>query len=132
MRKILLASLAALAFALGGCSSRKTSYVDTLHKSWLDIRHAITEDGSLSQTDMNIGSDLAVILAGEEATYWSGRLAEEGLAIPDWKKQVKAIAEKSSEFEGGSAAPLAKHLEMLDCLEKAIKEMREAAVAGKQ
>ena len=132
MRRTLLASLAALAFALGGCSPGKASYVDTLHKSWLDIRHAVTEDGSLGQTDMNIGSGLAVTLAGEEAAYWSGKLAEKGLAIPDWERQVKAISEGPSEFEGGSAVPLAKHLEMLDCLEKAIREMREAADVGKQ
>ena len=120
--------LAALAVALTGCSLQHggACYIDTLHRAWQDIDRAIQEDGSLRQTDLNMGSGIAVTLAREEAAYWSGLLAEKGMAAPKWETRLQEIAEAAGEYEGGSAAPLAKHQEMLDCLDEAIREMRAA------
>ena len=126
MKKTCLMALAAIAVALCGCSNRSTNYIETLHRSWIDISRAVEKDGSLNQRDLNIGSGLAVTLAHEEAMYWSNELATKGMAIPEWEKRLKEISETPSEFEGGSAAPLSKHQEMLDCLEEAIREMRTA------
>ena len=125
-------SLTVLVIALGGCSTRSTNYVDALHRSWTDISRAVREDGSLRQCDMNTGSGIAVILAREEATYWSCRLAEKGLAIPGWEKKLRDIAKSSNEFDGGSAAPMSKNLEMLEYLDVAIKEMRAVCFACKR
>ena len=130
MKTAYLMTLAALAVAMWGCSSRSSNYVETLHRSWIDIRRAVEKDSSLNQRDLNIGSGLAVTLAREEAMYWSNELAAKGMAIPEWEKRLKAISEAPGEFEGGSAAPLSKHLEMLNCLEEAIREMRASCVAG--
>ena len=124
MQKTFLMTLAILAIALGGCSEKSTNYAETLHRSWTDIRHAVQEDGSLRQADLNIGSCLAVTLAEAEANYWTAILQEKGLAAPEWQKRLEEIAAASSEFEGGSAAPLSKHLAMLDCLDGAIQEMQ--------
>lgn len=132
MKKACLMTLAAVAVALSGCSTRGTSYVETLHRSWTDISRAVENDGSLNQRDLNIGSGLAVTLAREEAEYWSGKLAAKGLAIPEWEKRLKEISEATGEFEGGSAAPLSKHTEMLECLEEAIREMRASYTGGKR
>jgi len=132
MKKTYLMTLAAIAVALWGCSFRSTNYIETLHKSWIDISRAVEKDDSLNQHDLNIGSGLAVTLAREEAMYWSNELEARGIAIPDWEKRLQAIAEAPSEFEGGSAAPLSRHLEMLDCLEEAIREMRASYAAGKR
>ena len=126
MKKTSLMTLAAMTIALSGCSTRSTSYIETLHRSWNEISRAVEKDGSLNQRDLNIGSGLAVTLAREEAAYWSSVLAAKGMAVPEWEKRLKKIAETPGEFEGGSAAPLSKHTEMLDCLEKAIREMRTA------
>ena len=132
MKKTCLMTLAAIAVALCGCASRSTSYIETLHRSWTEISHAVENDGSLNQRDLNTGSGLAVTLAREEAAFWSGKLAEKGLAIPEWEKRLKEISEAPSEFVGGSAVPLSKHAEMLDCLEEAIREMRASYAAGKR
>lgn len=132
MKKTCLMTLAAIAVALCGCARRNTSYVETLHRSWTDISRAVENDGSLNQRDLNIGSGLAVTLAREEAEYWSGKLAAKGLAIPEWEKRLKEISETPGEFEGGSAAPLSKHAEMLECLEEAIREMRASYTGGKR
>ncbi len=123
-------AMAAIAVAMSGCSTRSTSYIETLHRSWTDISRAVENDGSLNQRDLNIGSGLAVTLAREEAMFWSKELAAKGIAIPEWEKRLKAISEAPSEFEGGSAAPLSKHLEMLGCLEEAIREMRASYANG--
>ena len=132
MKKTCLMTLAAIAVALCGCARRNTSYIETLHRSWTDISRAVENDGSLNQRDLNIGSGLAVTLAREEAEYWSGKLAAKGLAIPEWEKRLKEISEATGEFEGGSAAPLSKHTEMLECLEEAIREMRASCTGGKR
>ncbi len=126
MKKTCLMTLAAIAVALCGCASRSTSYIETLHRSWTEISHAVENDGSLNQCDLNIGSGLAVTLASEEAAYWSGKLAAKGLATPEWERRLKEISETPSEFDGGSAALLSKHTEMLDCLKEAIRKMRTA------
>ena len=130
MKRTCLMAMAAIAVAMSGCSTRSTSYNETLHWSWIDIRRAVEKDSSLQQRDLNIGSGLAVTLAREEAMYWSNELAAKGIAIPEWEKRLKAISEAPGEFEGGSAAPLSKHLEMLNCLEEAIREMRASCVDG--
>jgi len=130
-----LMALAAIAAVLTGCATRNEGnicYIKALHRSWTDIDRAVREDGSLRQVDMNIGSGLAVTLAREEAAYWSGLCAERGLTVPAWEKRLAEIAEAPAEFEGGSAAPLSKHLEMLAALEEAIGEMRTACGDGKR
>ena len=124
MKKTFLMTLAILAITLEGCSAKSTNYAETLHRSWTDIRHAVQEDGSLRQIDLNIGSGLAVTLAEAEASYLTAILLEKGLAVPEWQKRLEEIAAAPGEFEGGSAAPLSKHLAMLDCLDGAIQEMR--------
>ena len=124
MKKTFLTTLAILAIALGGCSEKSANYAEALHRSWTDIRHAVQEDGSLRQIDLNIGSGLAVTLAEAEASHWTAVLQEEGLAAPEWQERLEEIADATCEFEGGSAAPLSKHLAMLACLDGAIEEMR--------
>ena len=131
MKKSLLCILAVLLIGLAGwvqqsnSLSKNPSYIDTLHRSWLEIADSISNDSSLTQSDMNEGSGIAVLLARKEADYWSSRLLAKGIAIPAWNEHLEEIISAPSEFEGGSAAPLTKHMEMIDYLLKTIDEMRK-------
>jgi hypothetical protein len=131
MKITTLLALAVLSLALGGCSPKAPSYIDALHRSWNAIYLSVLEDGSLLQVDLNTGSGLAVTIAEEEANYLTAILAEKGLTVPEWQKRLGEIAAAPNEFEGGSAAPMSKHLEMLAYLDETIKELRAAYSSAK-
>ena len=65
MKKTCLMTLAAVAVALSGCSTRGTSYVETLHRSWTDISRAVENDGSLNQRDLFLDSNVSEMQASE-------------------------------------------------------------------
>ena len=130
MNKQLLGVCIVFVMTMVGCVQdskleKERSYIETLHSSWLAIEHAVTEDVSLTQSDMNEGSGIAVLLARKEAEYWTNRLSAQGRAIPSWKKRLEEISKASSEFEGGSAAPLSKNMELLESLRKSVDELGE-------
>ena len=126
-----LLALAVLPLALGGCTPKAPSYIDALHRSWNAIYLSVLEDGSLQQVDLNTGSGLAVTIAEAEASCLTNILMEKGLPVPDWQEHLDEIAAAPSEFEGGSAASLSKHLEMLAYLDETIKELRAAYSSAK-
>lgn len=111
MDRLLRLLPAILALSLAGC---RTSYIDTLHQARVDIDAAVGKDGTLQQSNLNAGSNIAMHLACEEVIYWEGKLMEMDMDLPDWRKRMDEIARQPTEFEGGSLAPLQRHQRLYD------------------
>lgn len=121
MKRMLSLLPAILVLGLTGC---RTSYIDTLHHARVRIHHAVIEDGTLQQCNLNAGSNIAMHLACDEAIYWEGKLKEMGVAVPDWRKRLEEIAKEPTGYEGGSMAPLERHLRLYDYADGIAAELK--------
>ncbi|MFA6929628.1 MAG: hypothetical protein WCT05_04825 [Lentisphaeria bacterium] len=121
MNRILSSLLAILALSLTGC---RTSYIDTLHNARIRIYNAVCEDGTLQQCNLNAGSNIAMHLACDETIYWEGKLMEMDIAVPDWRKRLEKIAREPTGYEGGSMAPLVRHMRLYDYADGIATELK--------
>ena len=121
MNRILSLLPAILVVSLTGC---RTSYIDTLHDARVSIHHAVNNDGTLQQCDLNAGSNIALHLACDEAIYWEGKLMMMDVDVPDWRKRLEEIAEEPTGYEGGSMAPLVRHMRLYDYADGIATELK--------
>jgi len=121
MNRILRLPFAILVLSLTSC---RTSYIDTLHNARVSIHHAVNEDGTLQQNNLNAGSSIAMHLTCDEAIYWEGQLMMMDVDVPDWRTRLEEIANEPTGFEGGSMAPLVRHMRLYDYADGIATELK--------
>ena len=90
MNRILSLLPAVLMVSLTSC---RTSYIDTLHDARVRIHHAVNNDGTLQQCNLNAGSSIAMHLTCDEAIYWEGKLMMMDVDVPDWRSRLQKIVD---------------------------------------
>ncbi len=121
MKRILRFLPAILILSLTGC---RTCYIDTLHNARVRIYKAVREDGTLQQSNLNAGSNIAMHLACDEAIYWEEKLMAMDISVPDWRKRLEEIANEPTGYEGGSMAPLMRHTRLYHYVDGIAAELK--------
>lgn len=129
MKQLILSSLIML--TVTGCAVHLPEDELSSARSKLDY---YLQNCAMTQQEMNLISSYMLQLANMEKymieyRIWNqsnyGQIEKEFMKdCEQWEKQAEKEAEKASEFEGGSMAPMDHNLRMSDFIEKRIKELK--------